>query len=87
MLESVAIKSGGKRHLSNKNSVQSAASSPQSESKFFPDFTAPHRAFYATTSRIWGQRKLDLLQFRMPKRTSGGGAKFLGLRMGLSLAT
>lgn len=49
------------------------------------------QGFYATTSRIWEQRKLDLLQFRMPthKRTSeggGGGAKLLGLTMGLSLA-
>lgn len=61
-------------------------------SSFLTLLAPKEQGFFATTSRIWEQRKLDLVQFRMPthKRTSGGGgggAKLLGLCMDLSLAT
>lgn len=92
MLESVGVKSGRNVIYTIKTAckVQQALHSLRASSLL--TLLAPtEQGFYATTSRIWEQRKLDLLQFRMPthKRTSeggGGGAKLLGLTMGLSLA-
>lgn len=46
-------------------------------SSFLTLLAPTEQGIYATTSRIWEQRKLNLLQIRMPTHT-----KLLGLRMG-----